>query len=235
MIRAGRAHLVVTLADLAAAAGKSLKTFGNQKLHKVPGHPEPINSPKARVLLWDREQIDAFRSGAPVPELPAEDSDDDLLDRNEAADLAGVEPRTWDRYANLPGMRPRPEAVEVAGVEHWRRGDILEWLATRPGPGSSPGRPVGRRDTFPQADLLPQTMQLLEQEPAITAAAIAGQLGINANTAQRALNRARTTAVRRLLEEQPGLTAEDVHDQLGYPLWAAQRALKAATDTDDGD
>jgi hypothetical protein len=29
-------------------------------------------------------------------------------------------------------------------------------------------------------------MQLLEQEPAITAAAIAGRLGIDANTAQRA-------------------------------------------------
>ena len=36
VIRAGRAALVRTLADLAAAAGKTPKTFSNQKLHKRP-------------------------------------------------------------------------------------------------------------------------------------------------------------------------------------------------------
>ncbi|MFD8391025.1 hypothetical protein ACFV2N_17945 [Streptomyces sp. NPDC059680] len=231
MIRAGRAHLVRTLADLAAAAGKTPKSFSNQKLHKLPGHPEPISSPRARVLLWDSEQVDAFRAGRKVPALPAQDSHEDLLDRNEAAELAGVEPRSWDRYANLPGMQPRPEPVEVAGVEHWQRGDILDWLTARPGPGSSPGRPTGRRDTAPRASNPARAAQLLELQPDITAAAAAAQLGVTADTAQRALARARATAVHQLLQEHPGLTAEDIHDRLGYPLWAAQRALKAAQNT----
>ncbi|WP_405656949.1 hypothetical protein [Streptomyces sp. RK9] len=146
MIRAGRDCQVRTLTDLAAAAGKSAKSFRNQRLHKVPGHPEPISSARARVLLWDGEQVDAFHAGRPVPALPEEDSRDDLLDRNEAAELADVEPRTWDRYANLPGMRPRPDLVAVAEVDHWRRGEVLDWLDDRPGPGSSPGRPVGSRE-----------------------------------------------------------------------------------------
>ncbi|GGV53469.1 hypothetical protein [Streptomyces spectabilis] len=227
MIRAGRGHLVRRLADLAAAAGKSAKSFSNQKLHKVPGHPEPISSAKARVLLWDGEQVDAFHAGEHVPALPAQDSRDDLLDRNEAAELAGVQPRTWDRYANLPGMRPRPGPVLVAEVEHWRRGEILDWLADRPGPGTSPGRPVGSRETAPRSSIAPRAAQLLEREPGITAAAAANELGVTAGTAQRALAQARADAVRRLLQEDAGLTAEEVHTRLGYPQWAAARALKA--------
>ncbi|WP_329111884.1 hypothetical protein [Streptomyces sp. NBC_01353] len=146
MIRAGRAALVRTLPDLATAAGKTPKTFANQKLHRLPGHPEPISSPKARVLLWDGEQIDAYNAGRPVAPLPTNDSEDDLLDRNEAAELAGVAPRTWDRYANLPGIQPRPDPVDVTDTEHWKRGDIHTWLAGRPGPGTSPGRHTGSRE-----------------------------------------------------------------------------------------
>ncbi|MCX5115117.1 hypothetical protein OOK13_43095 [Streptomyces sp. NBC_00378] len=228
MIRAGRAALVRTLADLATAAGKTPKTFSNQKLHKLPGHPEPISSLRARVLLWDGEQIDAYRAGLPVPPLPVQDSPDDLLDRNEAADLVGVAPRTWDRYANLPGMQPRPAPVDAAGVEHWRRGDVLEWLEARPGPGSSPGRPAGSRETTPRAGLSVRAAELLAREPTITAARAASELGVTADTAQRALARARTAAVIRILQQDPDLTAGEVHARLGFPVWAAERALEAA-------
>ncbi|MEU2563174.1 hypothetical protein ABZ626_28095 [Streptomyces longispororuber] len=228
MIRAGRDHQVRRLADLAAAAGKSAKSFSNQKLHQVPGHPKPVSSPRARVLLWDGEQVDAFHAGCPVPALPTKDSPGDLLDRNEAAELAEVEPRTWDRYANLPGMRPRPQPVVVAGVDHWRRGEVLDWLAGRPGPGTSPGRPVGSREQAPRSSITPRAQQLLEREPTITATAAAAELGVTIGTAQRALARARADAVRRLLEEDAEVTAEEVHARLSYPLWAAERALHAA-------
>ncbi|MEV6960681.1 hypothetical protein AB0M97_16070 [Streptomyces sp. NPDC051207] len=232
MIRAGRAHLVRTLADLAAAAGKTPNRLSSQKMHKRPGHPEPISSPRARVQPWDGEQVDAYDAGLPIPPLPAQDSPDDLLDRNEAADLAGVAPRTWDRYANLPGMRPRPAPVHVAGVEHWRRGEILRWLAARPGLGSSPGRPVGSRETTSRAVIPVRAAEFLAREPSITAARVAAELGVAPSTAQRALARARTAAVSRLLREDPDLTAGDVHARLGYPRWAAERALAAARTTE---
>jgi len=224
VIRAGREHLVWTLADLAAAAGKKPKTFSNQGLHKQPGHPEPISSPQARVLLWDAEQVTAYQQGKPVPGLAVEEDDQDLLDRNEAAEMAGVVPRTWDRYANLPGMQPRPDLVVVAGVEHWRRGEITRWLAGRPGLGSSPGRPAGSKKQAPRRALGPAAARLLRREPDITAAGAAAELGVSHGTAQRALAMGRTQAVSRLLRENPQLTAEDVQAQLGYPLWAARRA-----------
>lgn len=163
------------------------------------------------------------------------DSADDLLDRNEAVELVGVESRSWDRYANLSGMRPRPDPVDVAGVEHWRRGDIQAWLAGRPGPGSSPGRPIGSQETAPRADTRARAAELLEREPAITAAAAAAELGVSADTAQRTLARARAAAVGQLLQENPGLTAADVHERLGYPRWAVQRALTAAGRSSDRD
>ncbi|WP_369229315.1 hypothetical protein AB5J56_01815 [Streptomyces sp. R21] len=189
------------------------------------------------MLLWDGEQIDAYAAGRPMPPLPVQDSPDNLLDRNESADLAGVEPRTWDRYANLPGMQPRPDPVVVASIEHWRRGDVLEWLAARPGPGSSSGRPVGSRDTVPRASTPVRAAELLEHEPAITAAQAAAKFGVTADTAQRALSQARAAAVSRLPQVEPDLTADDVHSRLGFPVWAAERALNAArmpSDTDTG-
>ncbi|EPH45315.1 hypothetical protein ABT390_35695 [Streptomyces aurantiacus] len=234
MIRAGRDRQVRRLADLAAKAGKTAKSFSNQKLHQVPGHPKPISSPEARVLLWDGEQVDAFHAGKPVPALPTKESRGDLLDRNEAAELAGVEPRTWDRYGNLPRMRPRPDPVVVAGVDHWRRGEVLDWLADRPGPGSSPGRPVGSREAAPRSSIAPRAARLLEREPAITAAAAAAELSVTVDTAQRALARARADAVRRLLQDDAELTAEGIRQRLGYPLWAAERTLKAAKEASEG-
>ncbi|WP_329111856.1 helix-turn-helix transcriptional regulator [Streptomyces sp. NBC_01353] len=180
------------------------------------------------MLLWDSEQIDAHNAGRPVPPPPTNDSEDDLLDRNEAAELAGVAPRTWDRYANLPGIQPRPQPIDVAGTEHWRRGDILTWLAGRPGPGTSPGRPTGSRETTPRANIRARTAELLQHEPAITAAHVAAELGITPDTAQRHLTQARTNAVSKLLRANPYLTALDIQTRLGYPLWAAERALTTA-------
>ncbi|MFI5689673.1 hypothetical protein [Streptomyces sp. NPDC051636] len=101
------------------------------------------------------------------------------------ADHGVRHPSAGQRTAGRPDRRPGARAdrrgrglrllgrgpVEVAGVEHWRRGDVLTWLAARPGPGSSPGRPVGRRDSAPRGSITSRAAQLLEREPAITAAA----------------------------------------------------------------
>lgn len=130
----------------------------------------PISSARARVLLWDGEQVDAFYEGRPVPQLPSQDSADDLLDRHEAAAPAGVEPRTWDLYENLPGMRPRPAPVDPAeiggiAVEHRRRGDILDWLKERPGPGTSPRRPNGRRNRLPLGQISTRAAEILRTSP----------------------------------------------------------------------
>ncbi|MFF9870295.1 helix-turn-helix transcriptional regulator [Streptomyces sp. NPDC013953] len=223
------------MADLAEQAGVALKTYRNKGLHKLPGHPPPVSSSTAKVLLWDGEQVDAFRQGAPVPPLPADDSPQDLLDRNEAAELAGVSPRTWDRYENLPGVLPRPAAISVAGVEHWRRGDIEQWLRARPGPGNPAGRPKGSTEQLPRVATGVRVRELLARNPRLTAAGAARELGISAGTAQRALAQARAANVREWLERDPGLTAEAVQALLGYPLWAAERALEAARSHPEGE
>jgi len=64
-------------------------------------------------------------------------------------------------------MDPCAPARQRPGSERWRSpesntggGDILERLAARPSPRSSPGQPVGRRDALPQANFLPETALL---------------------------------------------------------------------------
>ncbi|MEV0116878.1 hypothetical protein AB0H77_27160 [Streptomyces sp. NPDC050844] len=122
------------------------------------------------------------------------------------------------------------DPAEIGGiaVEHWRRGDILDWLAERPGPGTSPGRPSGSRNRLPLGQISTRAAEILADEPTITAARVAQMLGINTNTAQRAVAEARHAAVRRLLEQQPELTAQAICERLGYPGWAARRALETA-------
>ena len=78
MIRAGRT--TYTLAQLAQKKGLSKGRFSNLKIHKAREHPAPVSSERARLTLWDAEQIDAHYAGKPVPPLPPE-GPDDLLDR----------------------------------------------------------------------------------------------------------------------------------------------------------
>jgi len=136
MIRAGRRHLVRTLADLAAQQGMQLSSYLNAKPYRVAGFPTPISSVGARNRLYDNEQVDAFLAGRPIPTLPTEDDSEDLLDRRECSAALGISLRTWDKYkATYPILTNL--LVIVGGVEHWPR-IILTQQQTQP---TAPGRP----------------------------------------------------------------------------------------------
>ncbi|MFW3470001.1 hypothetical protein [Streptomyces microflavus] len=90
--RAGRRHLVRTLADLAAQQGLSPQRYRKVKPYEAAGFPPRISSAKARTRLYDGDQVDAYLLGKPVPALPDHDDDNDLLDRQEAAAELGVSP-----------------------------------------------------------------------------------------------------------------------------------------------
>ncbi|MGW2865594.1 DUF6292 family protein [Streptomyces sp. NPDC001205] len=228
MIRAGRAHLVLTLAGLAETEGVSLGTYKNKRLHRRPGFPRPISSPEARVLLWDGEQVAAFLAGDPIPALPAQDDLGDLLDQHEAPQSLAepVSARSWEVYRNDELLASA--LVDVAGVPHWPRAAVQAWDAGRPGRGHGGGRKVGSRQSLPREEIVPRIQALLNTTPGVTRDQAAEQLGVHHDTAQRALTSVRTARVRELLGSKPELTAEDVAENLGYPLRAARHALSTA-------
>lgn len=146
MIPAGRTPL--STADIAKRQGRKTLLRG-----AVQQLPEPISRPGARTLIWDAEQIDAHLAGKPVPELPAGESPDDLLDREEARNVLvglGVElkPEAWRAYINH-GYAPEPDR-EIFGVGHWYRRTIVAWPDQRPGEGAGGGRPHGSKDSKPR-------------------------------------------------------------------------------------
>ncbi|MFC9484605.1 hypothetical protein ACFTZM_00810 [Streptomyces hydrogenans] len=221
MIRAGRRRYVQHSADLAAAMGISLGTFRNRRPYAADGFPPAISAPDARVMLWDSRQTEAHLAGRSVPELPQDDSEDDLLDRSEAAALLGVTPKTWDTYKTDPHLAPH--LTKVKGVEHCPRGPVQTFRESR----SLAGRPKGSRDRIPRDEILPRVGELLDAEPALTSAAVQQHLGVSAATAARALTRLRAERLADLLLTDPALTPADAAGRLGYPA-AVQRA--AATE-----
>ncbi|MFW3464504.1 hypothetical protein ACN24K_31060 [Streptomyces microflavus] len=131
MIRAGRGHLVRTLADLAAQQGVSSHRYRKLKPYEAVGFPPRISSARARTRLYDGEQVDAYLLGKPVPSLPDHDDDNDLLDRQECAAELGVSPRSWDAYKNGPLLTGH--MAKVGGVEHWPRSIVHQFHNSRPG------------------------------------------------------------------------------------------------------
>ncbi|MFI5752425.1 hypothetical protein ACIBBE_42765 [Streptomyces sp. NPDC051644] len=234
MIRAGRKNLVRTLTDLAKQEGRALGTYKNNKMHKRTGHPKPISSPKARVLLYDGEQIDAFRAGEPIPQLPDVENPDDLLDQHEAAELVGVAAKSWETYRQSEELAKHLVLVAehpddgFDGVEHWPRRAILDWDAARPGRGATGGRKPASRDAVPRGQATSLTAQLLDAQPDITARQVVDRLGIHYDRAYRALSALRAACVGQLLVDEPHLTAQQVVDRLGYQARSARTALLTA-------
>lgn len=134
-----RGRPVVDAAGAAELLGMSAKTFRN-RLGTLTGFPAPVN-PGRRKALYDLEQVVAYRDGRALPELPAGEHDDDLLDDKDAAAVLGVEYATVrkDRdVGRLPGF------AEVLGVPHIRRADLARVREQmRPGRGVGGGRPRG--------------------------------------------------------------------------------------------
>ncbi|MFD5347473.1 hypothetical protein ACFWJY_27875 [Streptomyces anulatus] len=226
MIRAGRRHLVRTLADLAAQQGLRTERYLKLKPYEAPGFPPPVSSPKARTRLYDGDQVDAYLLGKPVPPLPDQEDDDDLLDRQECAAAIGVTPRTWDGYKRHPLLTEH--VTDVGGVEHWPRGIVRRYQTSRPGKPTATGRPEGTGDQVPRDQLPALTAELLDADPTITAAGVTEALGIHRDTAQEALTRLRADRIADHIEAHPTLTPTEAAAQLGYPAGQVRRATARA-------
>ncbi|GAB3902377.1 hypothetical protein GCM10029964_092760 [Kibdelosporangium lantanae] len=80
------------------------------------GHPKPMSGrgKSGQPFLWDLEQATAYAQHKKIPSLPTEPDPHDLLDRFEAAELAGVHPNAWeqDYYdGRVPEADARPYNV----------------------------------------------------------------------------------------------------------------------------
>ncbi|MFZ4277919.1 DUF6292 family protein [Streptomyces arboris] len=227
MIRAGRQHLVRTLADLAAQQGVGIDHYTRLKPYDAPGFPKPINSQGSRIRLYDGEQVDAYLLGKPVPPLPETDDDRDLLDRRECAALIGVAPDSWKTYKNDPALIAA--RIEAGGVEHWPRHAVRAFQAARPGNAApKPGRPRNTGDQIPRDQVHTRVAELLDADPTISAATLTEQLGVHRNTGQDALTRLRADRIADHIEAHPTLTPAEAAAQLGYPTGQVRRATARA-------
>ncbi|MFH8365146.1 DUF6292 family protein [Streptomyces anulatus] len=226
MIRAGRRHLVRTLADLAAQQGLRTERYLKLKPYETAGFPPPVSSPKARTRLYDGDQVDAYLLGKPVPPLPDQEDDDDLLDRQECAAAIGVTPRSWDGYKRHPLLTEH--VTDVGGVEHWPRGIVRQYQTSRPGKPTATGRPEGTGDQVPRDQLPALTAELLDADPTISAAGVTEALGIHRDTAQEALTRLRADRMADLMHTDPPLTPDQAAVALGYPAGQVRRATVRA-------
>ncbi|GHH54939.1 hypothetical protein [Streptomyces candidus] len=202
-----------------------------------------------------------------LPPVPAGEHPYDLLDLEESRlavpEERRVTPSTWQTYKygtktrlperdfNLGGKEVDGEVV--GGDDFWFRKTILDWDANRPGPGSVPGRgrKVGSKNAAPRR-LTPEaqerrdrTRQLLDENPTLTAAKLAEELGVHPVHAERLLSAARKESnsvpfatqqaqerrkrTRQLLDENlHGLTASKLAEEVGVTQGYAERLLHAA-------
>jgi hypothetical protein len=208
VIPAGRR--LITQQDIATLHGMSLRTAqrANPAPWERPGHPAPVNPERGKThrRLWDAEQAAAFARGEPVPELPELGHPQDLLDRPEAAEAAGMSTATWSRYESMERQRTRTEGErplvpapdeEFGGVPFWYRATIESYRAGRADPERKRGggRPAGRTERIPRADLPARVAELMKErtengEP-LSTPEIARRLGVNYRTALRHVNAVR--------------------------------------------
>lgn len=210
-----------TLADIAAQQGIAVQTLLNSGQHLADGFPAPLNA--GRTRLYDGEQVDAHLAGRPVPPLPPADDDGDLLDRQEAAALRGEPLSVWDRRKKDPAISEH--LVRVGGVEHWPRHVVRDYTPTprvRTSSGGG-GRPTGAGDQVPRDQLPARVAQLLDADPALTAAAVTDRLGVHRNTAQAALTAIRSERMADVMDQR-ALTAAQAAAALGYPAGQTRRA-----------
>ncbi|MFJ8086278.1 hypothetical protein ACIQ6Y_37655 [Streptomyces sp. NPDC096205] len=229
MIRAGRRKYTQTSDELAAAMGISIGTFRNKQPYTAEDFPPLISSEDARVKLWDSEQTAAHLAGRPVPALPDEDDDQDLLDRNEAAAELGITPKTWDSYKTHPQIAPH--LIKVKGVEHCPRGIVQAFRAAKSASadtGPKGGRPKGSGDMVPRDEISARVGALLDEDPAVTLATVQERLGLSYAAAARALPRLRGERIADLLQAESELTPEAAATRLGYPTAVQRTALASA-------
>lgn len=217
--------------ELARELDMTWDTFRRLKPYDADDFPAPVSSKGSLVLLWDREQVTAYRDGGPQPILPAVDDDADLLDRREAAVLLKVKPRSFDGYKSDAGLANH--LVVVCGADHWSRAAVRAYGAARGTMSAPSGRPTGSGDMVPR-DLLPgRIAELLDADPAVTAAHVVDVLGVATPTARKHLLQERAERIAALMRSEPDLDADQAADRLGYPPVARRMALKAAQELYD--
>lgn len=188
---------VVAVEDIAQLHGLTMRQARRRKPWAANGHPQPLTARGggARPPLWDRAQADAFARGEPIPPLPTSPSPNDLLDRIEAAELAGIDPVAWRRYLYRGGYVPADD-VTIHGQPFWFRSTIETFNKTRrQGPQWGGGRPTGYSPPH-WGEIRSRVEQLLERQPDLAIAAVARELGIAYTTAHghvHAIRGARTT------------------------------------------
>lgn len=183
MIPAGRR--AVDRAGVAELHGLTWRQAQRHRPWAEPGHPAPIT--RGKPALWDRDQAAAHARGEQVPALPETVDPGDLLDRWEAAELAGVDPVAWERDHYRERV-PAPDA-QACGVLHWYRRTVEVYRADRATPKRGGGRPPGRSETRPRAEIAERVQKLLDEtehsgEP-ISVAEVARRVGIHYTTAHR--------------------------------------------------
>jgi hypothetical protein len=196
MIPAGRTPLGT--ADIAKRKGtKSLSRSDAEQL------PTPISRPGAQTRIWDKEQVDAHLAGKEIPELPDQESPEDLLDREETRHQLHnvIKPEAWRAYINH-GHAPKPDTM-VCGVAHWKRRTIRDWDANRPGARAGGGRPKGSKEAKPRTPATDKRLALAQARKdrvaqmladtngQATSAQIAADLGITERQSQRLLKAVR--------------------------------------------
>ncbi|WP_405681256.1 hypothetical protein OG239_00050 [Streptomyces sp. NBC_00868] len=212
--------------ELADVLGMKWAAFRRAKPYSAEGFPAPISSAEAKVLLWDLEQVEAYRDGRRQPLIPKGEDDGDLLDRREAAALLQVQPRSVDSYKTDP--RLADHVVVVGGAEYWPRAAVRSYAAGRGVMSAPSGRPKGSGDMVPR-DLLPgRIAELLDADPAVTAAHAVDVLGISVSAAQKHMQQERAARIAALMRTKAGLGVEEAADRLGYPPAVRRTALKAA-------
>jgi phage terminase Nu1 subunit (DNA packaging protein) len=185
VIRAGRT--AVDTAGLAALHGLTPRQARDAQPWNTEGHPARVTTgtrSRDQPDLWDAEQAAAFAQRKPIPPLPTADHEDDLLDRNECAELVDVTPKTWTDYQSQ-GKVPEPDR-DVCGREHWYRRTVEKWRDDRARRTGTPpgGRPPGSTEQRPRAELAQHIRELVAAGET-NVAAIAREAGCAYSTARR--------------------------------------------------
>lgn len=141
---------------------QTINLWASPKKRAETGWPEPV-AKQDRKDWYALADLDAFRdehleptqeSGLPrVHHIAYADDPETLIDDAEFRDLIQVSPGTWSFYiarsktawkAGRDGYLPRPDyATTVRGGERrqWRQHRAADWINSRLGSATSPGRP----------------------------------------------------------------------------------------------
>ncbi|MCT9141726.1 DNA-binding protein [Streptomyces violarus] len=130
---------VINEADIAHQANVPIATW---RRREAPAFRQRVASlfPQSRVKIYDLAQARAYLAGSPIPELPAGEHPDDLLNDEETAAVLGVTASTVRAYATQGYIST---GKTLYSVRVWPRSDIEDRRNNPPGQGKGGGRPPG--------------------------------------------------------------------------------------------